>query len=142
MQQEVRAVRWRRIAGPDLRAPSAENQSHILRLRCLDDRNDFRSWVASEGGLADKSVADGAATLTAVTAAAIARVIDVLPRAPASWVIAGGGTRDEGPMGRRVMGLAGRAIKDGVCYVCETGDASVRWRGSEVRRPSVNTAKR
>ncbi len=36
------------------------------------DRNAFRQWVAEEGGLSGKSTEDGAATLTAVTAAAVA----------------------------------------------------------------------
>jgi anhydro-N-acetylmuramic acid kinase len=58
------------------------------------DRNEFRNWVAEEGGLAKKSVEDGAATLTAITAAAIAAARALLPRAPASWIAAGGGTRN------------------------------------------------
>src|SRR5262249_1706342 len=32
------------------------------------DRNDFREWVAAHAGLADKSIEDGAATLTMLTA--------------------------------------------------------------------------
>ena len=44
------------------------------------DRNAFRHWVAEEGRLAGKSTEDGAATLTAITAAAVARAITVLPR--------------------------------------------------------------
>ncbi len=35
------------------------------------DRNDFRVWVAQHAGLDEKSTEDGAATLTALTAAAI-----------------------------------------------------------------------
>jgi anhydro-N-acetylmuramic acid kinase len=58
------------------------------------DRNAFRHWVAEEGGLAGKSTEDGAATLTAITATAVARAITVLPRTPASWIVAGGGTRN------------------------------------------------
>ncbi len=58
------------------------------------DRNAFRTWVAEEGQLADKSTEDGAATLTAITAAAIARAVAVLPRPPANWIVAGGGTRN------------------------------------------------
>lgn len=58
------------------------------------DRNAFRHWVAEEGGLAKKSTEDGAATLTAITAAAVAGAIAQLPRAPASWIAAGGGTRN------------------------------------------------
>ncbi len=58
------------------------------------DRNAFRSWVAEEGNLAGKSTEDGAAILTAVTAAALARAATVLPRVPASWVVGGGGARN------------------------------------------------
>jgi anhydro-N-acetylmuramic acid kinase len=58
------------------------------------DRNAFRQWVADEGKLAAKSTEDGAATLTSITAAAVARAVTVLPRKPASWIVAGGGTRN------------------------------------------------
>jgi anhydro-N-acetylmuramic acid kinase len=58
------------------------------------DRNAFKQWVAEEGQLAAKSTADGAATITAITAASVALAIKVLPRAPASWIAAGGGTRN------------------------------------------------
>jgi anhydro-N-acetylmuramic acid kinase len=58
------------------------------------DRNAFRHWVAEQGRLADRSTEDGAATLTAITAAATARAIKALPRPPASWIVAGGGTRN------------------------------------------------
>jgi anhydro-N-acetylmuramic acid kinase len=53
------------------------------------DRNDFAA-LAVEG----MSVADGAATLTAFTAAAIARIAQVLPRLPSRWIVAGGGARN------------------------------------------------
>jgi anhydro-N-acetylmuramic acid kinase len=58
------------------------------------DRNAFRHWVAEEGRLAGKSTEDGAATLTAITAAAVAHATKVLPRPPAAWIVAGGGTRN------------------------------------------------
>jgi anhydro-N-acetylmuramic acid kinase len=58
------------------------------------DRNDFRHWVMEEGRLSERSTEDGAATITALTAAAIARAITVLPRAPLGWIVAGGGTRN------------------------------------------------
>jgi anhydro-N-acetylmuramic acid kinase len=38
--------------------------------------------------------ADGAATLTLFTAAAIARIVPLLPKPPKYWVIAGGGARN------------------------------------------------
>jgi len=58
------------------------------------DRNAFRHWVAEQGALAAKSTEDGAATLTAITAAAIAQGLAVLARSPAGWIVAGGGTRN------------------------------------------------
>ena len=58
------------------------------------DRNDFREWVATHAGLAEKSTEDGAATLTMLTAASVARIVAVLPRAPESWIVAGGGARN------------------------------------------------
>ena len=50
------------------------------------DRQDFSAEAAS--GL---SLEDGAATLTAFTARAIARSVEHLPRAPAQWLVTGGG---------------------------------------------------
>lgn len=52
------------------------------------DRNDFRIEAT---GL---STADGAATLTALTAAAAARIVPHLPTPPVSWIVAGGGARN------------------------------------------------
>ena len=40
------------------------------------------------------SPADGAATLTAFTAEAIARIAPLLPKQPRSWIVAGGGARN------------------------------------------------
>jgi anhydro-N-acetylmuramic acid kinase len=53
------------------------------------DRNDFASLA-----LPAMAPADGAATLTALTAAAIARVVPLLPKPPRSWIVAGGGARN------------------------------------------------
>jgi anhydro-N-acetylmuramic acid kinase len=53
------------------------------------DRNDFASLE-----LHDASPADGAATLTAFTASAIARIVPLLPKPPRSWIVAGGGARN------------------------------------------------
>jgi anhydro-N-acetylmuramic acid kinase len=64
------------------------------------DRNDFRGWIADD--FADRSVADGAATLTALTAASIARIVSHLPRPPATWIVAGGGARN--PTLMRMLG--------------------------------------
>ena len=53
------------------------------------DRNAFAALDLS--GL---SVPDGAATLTALTAAAVARILPHLPQAPRTWIVAGGGARN------------------------------------------------
>jgi anhydro-N-acetylmuramic acid kinase len=53
------------------------------------DRNDFASLT-----LREMPAADGAATLTAFTAAAIAEIVPLLPKAPRSWIGAGGGARN------------------------------------------------
>ncbi len=53
------------------------------------DRNDFATLE-----LNTTSPADGAATLTAFTAAAIAQVEPLLPKQPESWIICGGGARN------------------------------------------------
>jgi anhydro-N-acetylmuramic acid kinase len=45
-------------------------------------------------GLKDYSLPDGAATLAALTAAAVARIVPHLPRRPASVIVAGGGARN------------------------------------------------
>jgi anhydro-N-acetylmuramic acid kinase len=58
------------------------------------DRDAFRQWIDAQAGLADMSTEDGAATLTAIAAAAIAQAAKLLPRLPASWIAAGGGTRN------------------------------------------------
>jgi anhydro-N-acetylmuramic acid kinase len=75
------------------------------------DRNDFRHWVAEEGRLADKSTEDGAATITAVTVAAIIRALDLLPRRPAGWIVAGGGTRNPTLMRMLTERLAPASVK-------------------------------
>lgn len=56
------------------------------------DRNDFRGLVGNT--LDGIGLEDGAATLTALTAAAVARIVPHLPRQPATWVVAGGGARN------------------------------------------------
>jgi anhydro-N-acetylmuramic acid kinase len=68
----------------------------ILRMRFFAvpppkslDRNHFAAIV-----LPDLSPADGAATLTALTAASIARIVALLPKPPVAWVILGGGANN------------------------------------------------
>lgn len=55
------------------------------------DRNAF---AFANIGLPDFSVADGAATLSALTAAAVKRIVAHLPEAPKAWIVAGGGARN------------------------------------------------
>lgn len=55
------------------------------------DRNDF---AFANLGLPTFSVEDGAATLTALTAASVARIVPHLPKPPRSWIVAGGGTHN------------------------------------------------
>jgi anhydro-N-acetylmuramic acid kinase len=58
------------------------------------DRNEFRSFVAKEAALDDKSLEDGAATLTAITAASVAAIVGLLPEPPKTWIVAGGGVHN------------------------------------------------
>jgi anhydro-N-acetylmuramic acid kinase len=55
------------------------------------DRNAF---AFANIGLPEFSVADGAATLSALTAEAVARIIPHLPERPRSWIVGGGGARN------------------------------------------------
>ena len=89
------------------------------------DRNELRHWIAEQGGLADKSTEDGAATLTAITAATVARVVEVLPRAPAAFIAAGGGTRNPTLMRMLAGRLAPASIEsaDGVGWSADALEA-------------------
>ncbi|MBN9047937.1 MAG: anhydro-N-acetylmuramic acid kinase [Rhizobiales bacterium] len=53
------------------------------------DRNAF---AFANIGLPDFTVANGAATLSALTAASLARIVPHLPQTPRSWIVAGGGS--------------------------------------------------
>ncbi len=55
------------------------------------DRNAF---AFANIGLPDFSVPDGAATLSALTVEAVARIVPHLPASPKSWIVAGGGARN------------------------------------------------
>jgi anhydro-N-acetylmuramic acid kinase len=55
------------------------------------DRNAF---AFANIGLPDFSVRDGAATLSALTAASVARIVSHLPAAPRAWIVAGGGAHN------------------------------------------------
>jgi anhydro-N-acetylmuramic acid kinase len=75
------------------------------------DRNEFRNWVTDEARLAEKSTEDGAATITAITVAAVLRATSVLPGKPASWIVAGGGTRNPTRMKMLVERLKPAKVK-------------------------------
>jgi anhydro-N-acetylmuramic acid kinase len=75
------------------------------------DRNDCRGWVGA--ALDDRSVEDGAATLTALTAAAVARIVPLLPRAPKTWIVAGGGARNPTLMRMLAQRLAPARVETG-----------------------------
>jgi anhydro-N-acetylmuramic acid kinase len=62
-------------------------------------------------GLDSLSLADGAATLASLTAAAVGRVIPHLPRPPRSWIIAGGGARNQTLMQMLAERLAPASIE-------------------------------
>jgi anhydro-N-acetylmuramic acid kinase len=66
------------------------------------DRNAFTRSVQA---LDQLSLADGAATLTAFTAAAIARIVPLLPQPPRSVIVAGGGARN-----RTLMRMLGERL--------------------------------
>ena len=55
------------------------------------DRNAF---AFANIGLPEFSVPDGAATLSALTVAAVARVVPHLPAPPKAWIVGGGGARN------------------------------------------------
>ena len=63
--------------------------------------------------LDDRSIEDGAATLTALTAAAVARIVPLLPRAPKTWIVAGGGARNPTLMRMLAQRLAPARVETG-----------------------------
>ncbi len=78
------------------------------------DRNAFDS-----AALSGMSPADGAATLTQFTAAALARALDHLPAPPRRWIICGGGRHN-----RALMEAFDRRLPGQV-----TGAGAMGWRG-------------
>jgi anhydro-N-acetylmuramic acid kinase len=77
------------------------------------DRNDFRAWVAEHAGLRGKSTEVGAATLTMLTAASVARVVGKLPRVPKSWIAVGGGASNPTLMRMLTEQLAPAVVETG-----------------------------
>jgi anhydro-N-acetylmuramic acid kinase len=82
------------------------------------DRNDFAALK-----LPDMAPADGAATLTAFTAASIARVVPLLPKPPRSWIVVGGGARN-----LTMMRMLGERLAPATV---ESGDA-LGWSGDAI----------
>jgi anhydro-N-acetylmuramic acid kinase len=75
------------------------------------DRNDFRQWVMPT--LEGLSTDAGAATLTALTAAATARIVPLLPKPPLRWLVTGGGARNPTLMRRLAERLAPATVETG-----------------------------
>jgi anhydro-N-acetylmuramic acid kinase len=72
------------------------------------DRNDFAALSVD-----DMMTEDGAATLTAFTAASIAMVAPMLPRIPISWIVVGGGASNPALMRMLAERLAPAAVTRG-----------------------------
>lgn len=72
------------------------------------DRNAF---AFANIGLPDFSVADGAATLSALTAATVRRIVPHLPTPPRAWIVAGGGARNPTLMRMLAERLAPATVK-------------------------------
>ena len=92
------------------------------------DRNDFASLK-----LDDMPPADGAATLTAFTAAAIARIVPLLPKPPKSWIVAGGGARNLTMM---------RMLRERACAGDRRGGGRARLVGGRDRGPGLRLPRR
>ncbi|MGQ7844622.1 anhydro-N-acetylmuramic acid kinase [Granulosicoccus sp. 3-233] len=81
------------------------------------DRNDFTASMAE--GL---SAADGAALLTAFTAAAVGKALDLLPQRPSKLIVCGGGRHNPTLM---------RALAQRAAPVCEPAEVQ-GWRGDAI----------
>ncbi len=81
------------------------------------DRYDFNA-----GLVADMSPADGAATLTAFTAASVGRGLDILPSRPSTLIVCGGGRKN--PVMMREVETRARVA------VCDAD--SLGWRGDAI----------
>jgi anhydro-N-acetylmuramic acid kinase len=74
------------------------------------DRLDFHQAVAASG-LAALGVEDGAATLTAFTARAVAAALPHVPEAPRRWVVCGGGRHNAALMAALSASLATAVVR-------------------------------
>ena len=86
----------------DTAAAGKPNQAFIARV--LEDpffdlpppkSLDRNAFAFANTGLPEFTVADGAATLSALTVAAVARIVPHLPEPPRAWIVAGGGARNK-----------------------------------------------
>jgi anhydro-N-acetylmuramic acid kinase len=84
------------------------------------DRNAF---AFANIGLPDFSVENGAATLSALTAASVARIVKHLPQPPMAWIVAGGGARNP-----TLMRMLAERLKPATV---ETADA-VGWQSQSI----------
>ena len=83
------------------------------------DRNDFAAITLPD----DISVEDGAATLTAFTAASIALIADRLPRRPQSWIVVGGGANNPTLM---------RMLAERLSAATVTSGTALGWNGDAI----------
>jgi anhydro-N-acetylmuramic acid kinase len=72
------------------------------------DRNDFAALSVD-----NMATEDGAATLTAFTAASIAMIVPALPKLPIDWIVVGGGASNPTLMGMLAERLAPAAVMRG-----------------------------
>ena len=84
------------------------------------DRNAF---AFANIGLPDFSLENGAATLSALTAASVARIVKHLPQPPKAWIVAGGGARNP-----TLMCMLAERLKPATV---ETADA-VGWQSQSI----------
>ena len=84
------------------------------------DRNAF---AFANIGLPEFSVEDGAATLSALTAASVAQIVRHLPSLPKAWIVAGGGARNP-----TLMRMLAERLKPATV---ETADA-VGWQSQSI----------
>ena len=104
------------------------------------DRNDFASLK-----LGDMPPADGAATLTAFTAAAIARIVPLLPKRPTSWIVCGGGARNHTMMRMLRERLAPANVRSrrnaGLGLRCDRGAGLRLPRRARPERPAAQLSR-
>jgi hypothetical protein len=107
------------------------------------DRNDFRGWVGD--ALDGIGVEDGAATLTALTAAAVAAHRAAFAAPPKTWIVAGGGARNPTLMRMLAERLAPAQHRIGACGRLVdrfTRGAGLRLsRGAQPARPADHVSR-